>query len=101
MLRIAVESVKNRTISSRDAEKQFGIPRRTIINEINKQHFKTVGTPTKLNEKEEKKIVIVFITSANYGHPLTKLELRIVVHDYLVKNGKKDLFNKKNPGENG
>lgn len=99
ILQIAVESVQNKTISSRDAEKQFGIPRRTILNKINKQHCKTVGTPTKLKEEEEKKLVKVLIASANYGHPLTKLELRIVVHDYLVKNGKDDLFNKKIPGE--
>lgn len=57
MLQIAVESVQNKTISSRDAEKQFGIPRRTILNKTNKQHCKTVGTPTKLNEEEEKKLV--------------------------------------------
>lgn len=99
MLQLAVESVANRTITSRDAEKQFGVPRRTIINKLKNRHQKPVGKPTRLSEEEEEKLINVIIASADFGSPLTKLDLRILVHNYLKKNGKEHIFNNKMPGE--
>lgn len=99
MLEIAVEAVTNKTISSRDAEKQFGIPRRTILNKLKNCHSKAVGAPTRLTIDEESQLINVIKASADYGSPLTKLDVRIMVHNYLKKNGKEDLFNGKMPGE--
>lgn len=99
MLQLAVESVANSTITTREAEKQFGIPRRTIVNRLKNRHSKPVGKPTRLSEEEENKLINVVIASADYGSPLTKLDLRILVHNYLKKNGKDYIFNKKMPGE--
>lgn len=99
MLEIAVEAVANKKISSRDAEKQFGIPRRTILNKLNDHHSKAVGTPTRLTEEEENKLLNVILAAADFGSPLTKLDLRIVVHNYLTKNGKNHVFHGKLPGD--
>lgn len=99
MLQLAVESVANNTITTREAEKQFGIPRRTIVNRLKHRHLKPVGKPTRLREEEENKLINVITASADYGSPLTKLDLRILVHNYLKKNGKDYIFNKKMPGE--
>lgn len=99
MLEIAVEAVANKTISSRDAEKQFGIPRRTIINKLKRNHTKGVGAPTRLTVDEENQLIKVIIAAADFGSPLSKMDIRILVHNYLKKNGKEYLFGGKIPGE--
>ncbi|PZC80049.1 hypothetical protein B5X24_HaOG215518 [Helicoverpa armigera] len=86
MLHLAVENVKENRISSRSAEKKIGIPRRTILNKVKEYHNKNVGTPTRLSLEEEKSIVQALIAAGEYGCPLTKLDLRLTVFDYLKKN---------------
>ncbi|CAF4889407.1 unnamed protein product [Pieris macdunnoughi] len=99
MLELAVESVANKKVTSRDAEKKFGIPRRTIINKVKSFHIKAVGSPTRLTQTEEDRLINLLIASADFGSPLTKLNLRIIVHNYLNKNGRDDIFNGKLPGD--
>lgn len=84
LLDIAVSLVENKNISSYDAEKQFGIPRRTILNKVKQKHLKNIGGPTKLSPADEQKIASCLILCGEYGYPLTSLELRAIVHDYLV-----------------
>lgn len=98
ILNIAVGLVHNKNISSYDAEKQFGIPRRTILNKVKQKHTKNIGGPTKLSPADEQKIASCLILCGEYGYPLTSLELRTIVHDYLVKNGLNGIFNNKMPG---
>lgn len=43
MLNLAIQLVRDKTLSSRDAERQFNIPPRSILNKINKTHEKPVG----------------------------------------------------------
>lgn len=59
MLSVAVELVACQKISSYEAEKQFGIPRRTILNKCKNLHQKSIGRPTKLSLEEEKHIADV------------------------------------------
>lgn len=54
--------------------------------------------PTRLTAKEENDIIKVLIAAADFGSPLTALDLWIMVHKYLQKNGR-DIFNGKMPGE--
>lgn len=88
MLDLAVQYIKEKKMSSREAERQFGIPRRTLLNKQKENHPKNVGKPTLLSEEEEENIVKVIVAAADFGCPLTKLDLRLVVHDYLKKNVK-------------
>ncbi|CAG5011568.1 unnamed protein product [Parnassius apollo] len=99
LLNIAVELVKNKNISSYEAEKQFGIPRRTIANKVKLKHMKKIGSPSRLSKEEEDKIVEALILCGEYGCPLTRFELRMIVHNYLTKNNKLWIFNDKLPGE--
>lgn len=67
MLKLACEAVKSNQISSRDAQKQFGIPRRTIENKIKNKHLKPVGHPTLLSDLEERQVVKVLQASSDFG----------------------------------
>ncbi|CAG5047276.1 unnamed protein product [Parnassius apollo] len=99
MLNVAADLVRNKFISSYEAEKQFGIPRRTILNKSKNIHIKPFGRPTELSAEEEAHIADVVNLSAEFGCPLTILDLRIVVYNYLVKCSKDYLFKGKMPGE--
>ncbi|CAG4965545.1 unnamed protein product [Parnassius apollo] len=98
MLHLAVENVKKNRMSSRTAEKTFDIPRRTILNKVKECHNKNVGTPTRLSFQEEKSIQAL-IAAGEYGCPLTKLDLRLTVFEYLKKNNRENLFHGKPPGK--
>lgn len=97
-LELALEQMQNKLISSYEAEKIFGVPRRTLLDKLNKKHPKNHGGPTRLSEAEEDRIAKVMIAAAEYGSPLTTLDLRIVVGKYVEANGKKEIFDKELPG---
>lgn len=78
MLECAVDLVRTKVISSYEAEEQFGIPRRTIVNKSKNIHNKSFGRPTELSTEEEAHIAGVVKLSAEFGCPLTLLDLRIV-----------------------
>lgn len=99
MMSLAVEMVRNKKINSYDAEKQFNIPRRTIERKVHKLHMKNPGAQQKLTEEQELKFVKVLIVVADFGAPLTLLDLRLLVHEYLLKNNKAYIFDGKPPGE--
>lgn len=99
MLKVAVDLVRKKFISSYETEKRFGIPRRTIVNKSKNMHKKPFGRPTELSVEEEAHIADVVNLSAEYGCPLTLLDLRIVVYNYLLKSGKDYLFKGKMPGD--
>ncbi|CAG5035665.1 unnamed protein product [Parnassius apollo] len=67
MLDLAVGYVKNKKMSSREAEKHFGIPRRTLLNKVQELHQKKIGAPTRLTEEEEKNIVKVAVATVEPG----------------------------------
>lgn len=92
MLALALENLKSKQISSYQAEKLYGIPRRTLLDKLNGKHSKSVGCPTKLEAAVEDKIVNCLITTAEFGSPLTLLELRMLVYKYLEKNNYVDIF---------
>lgn len=99
MLALAVNMVQNKNMSSYDAEKTYGIPRRTIERKAKKIHMKKPGPPQRLTEEEEFNFVKILIVVADYGAPLTLMDLRILVNEYLVKNNKAHIFDGKLPGE--
>ncbi|KAL4714231.1 hypothetical protein ACJJTC_009583 [Scirpophaga incertulas] len=47
-LNLAIDLVSTKALSSYEAEKQFGIPRRTILNKIKNQHDRSIGRPQEL-----------------------------------------------------
>ncbi|CAG5044444.1 unnamed protein product [Parnassius apollo] len=99
MLEIAVDLVRKKQISAREATRQFTIPKQAILNKVNKSHTKSVGCPTRLSDGEEAKFIKVLIAAGEFGCPLSKLDLRLVVFEYLKKNGREDVFNGGPPGK--
>ncbi|XP_045505641.1 uncharacterized protein LOC123702030 [Colias croceus] len=99
MLELAVDMVQNNRMSSREAEKRFGIPRRTILNKIRKIHLKPAGGQKKLTDEEEEKLANVLLASADYGSPMTKMDVKMLVYKYVEKNSRTDLFDDKLPSD--
>lgn len=57
----AVNAVKTGAMSSREAEHQFNIPRKTILNKVKEKHGENVGHPTALTDIEKRHIVDVVV----------------------------------------
>lgn len=98
-MNLATDLVICKRLSSYEAEKKFGIPRKTILNRCKNRHDKDVGRPTSLTKIEEKHIADVVNISAEFGSPLTMMDLRVVVYNYLRKNYRDNVFNGKRPDE--
>lgn len=86
-------------MSSFEAEKAFGTPRRTLLDKLHNKHPNSPGCPTRLTDQEEANIIKVLISAAEYGSSLNLLDIRIVVHRYLEANGRLSIFNNKLPGK--
>ena len=83
-LQQCIESVKSGT-SINKASKTFNIPRGTIQNKMKNIHQKSVGPPTTFTKQEEELFTTRVITMCNWGFPLDKLDLRMMVAAYLTK----------------
>lgn len=99
MLSAAVDLVSRKIISSLEASKRFHIPRRTIDNKVKSKHSKKPGAQQRLTVAEEHQIVKVLIAAADFGSPLLRFELSLVVYTYLKNNNKEHLFHGKLPGK--
>ncbi|CAG5055232.1 unnamed protein product [Parnassius apollo] len=60
--------------------------------------MKTVGGQKQLTEIEEENLVNVLVAVSDYGSPMTKLDLKMLVFNYLEKNSRSHIFNGKMPG---
>ncbi|XP_045778128.1 uncharacterized protein LOC123876045 [Maniola jurtina] len=99
MLLLAVEMFLTKKVSSYDAEKQFGIPRRTIEKRAKNLHTSKPGPRYRFTEEEESQFVKVLIVASEFGCPLTQLDFRMIVFDYLKKKNKAYIFNDNPPGD--
>ncbi|RVE41355.1 hypothetical protein evm_013996 [Chilo suppressalis] len=99
-LQNALANIRAGTISYRDAQDKYNIPKSTLQRKINDKHMKKVGRPTELDPEEEIKLVEGLIVLANWGYPVSQLELRLLVKSYLDSIGTVNLRFKENmPGE--
>lgn len=80
LLNLAVEALRKKTMSSYEAERVFGIPRRTLLDRMHNKHTKRPGCPARLTDEEETNVCKVLIAAGDYGSPLTLLDLRMVVY---------------------
>ncbi|XP_055704459.1 uncharacterized protein LOC129802558 [Phlebotomus papatasi] len=110
LLASVLKAVKDKEISIREAAKRYGIHRNTISNKL-KVHegsdidekslvlLRKPGRQTVLPEHEEKLICAHIVTITTYGFPMTVLDLRIMVKNYLDRSGRKvDEFTDNMPG---
>ncbi|KAJ8721086.1 hypothetical protein PYW08_006551 [Mythimna loreyi] len=77
----------------RKASEKYGIPRRTIINQLrllrNKMPSRPPGAPTTFSREEEALFVDCILRLSEYGFPLIIFDLRIVIRTYLEKIGRR------------
>lgn len=70
------------------ASSLFKIPRRTLYNKVHHRYLGKPGGATILTELEERHMVNVLLAAAEYGRPLTILNLRRVVKRSLDRTGR-------------
>lgn len=75
-------------ISATAAVKKYRISKGTIINKIHGRKGLKTGGQTALSSSEELAFVNNLITCAEWGFPLTKHDLRLLVKHYLDREGK-------------
>ena len=98
-LAAAVLSIVEGVNSVRKAATEYNIPRVTLSNKVKGRHSKKVGHPTVLNVDEEEAIVGGILTLAEWGFPMDRFVLKMIVRDYLNSTKRKVLVFKNNtPG---
>lgn len=97
-MRQAVEAV-NAGMSRKLAAKTLKVERTTLGRRLLGAHSKSVGRPKVLSDQEEALISKTLGVVANWGFPLTKVDIRDVIKKFLDKQGKiVPLFKNNFPG---
>ncbi len=77
-LQQAVEAVKQKKMSVREAAHEFKVPKSTISDRIQGKH-ESLGRPTELSAEEEEILVERLTLMADWGFPLTSTDLCILI----------------------
>lgn len=86
--------------SLRTASQEFGIPRATINRHVRQVKTGKIGRPTVLSPEEEEKVTQRIALAGDWGFPLTKFDIRLVVKAFLDRQGKTERrFNNNMPGK--
>lgn len=84
----ALEKVTNDEMTIHAASVQYNIPFGTLYNKYKGLHGKTPGGQPVFSHQEEISILRAAATCADWGFPLTLLDLRYFAKGYLDKQGK-------------
>ena len=75
-------------MSQREAARQYGVPRSTLGDSCARRHVLSTGGQTIFTDAEETIIAQNIATVSEWGYPLTTLDVRMVVRDYLHRRGR-------------
>jgi len=89
-LKKAVMELKTKKITFRDAEKKYRISKSTLQRKVNNKNMMKVGRPNTLSEKDEVNLVKGICLSSKWGFPFTSMDIRLLVQQFLNKNGIKE-----------
>ncbi|CAH2103358.1 unnamed protein product [Euphydryas editha] len=85
-------TLQNKTMTQREAEKHFNIPRRTIINYIKARRMnvpiRPPGLPLVFDDEEESQFSGCLKLMGTYGFPVSESDFRYIVKAYLDKTGR-------------
>lgn len=88
ILKLAVKDINN-GLSYRKCSKKYNIPTTVLHRHVHKgDKVKKKGGQTVLSEEEEKILVDRLQVCAEWGYPLDSLTLRLIVKDFLERQGK-------------
>lgn len=96
----AVEEIRAKTISVRDAHRKYNISLGTLSRKSREKNMNKFGRPTVLSSEEENLIVEGLFVAAEWGFPLTTQDLQDVVASYLEQAGRQESrFKQNRPGK--
>lgn len=99
-LQNALTDIRLKKLSYRQASEKYGIHRNTLFIKMHNKNPKKVGGQTVLSSTEENSLIGHIIAMANFGFPVTPLNIRHIVKEYLDKAGRKITCFKNNlPGK--
>jgi hypothetical protein len=73
-------------MSYRKSSEKHGIPFKSIQNKITQKHSLKHGGQTELTAEQESGLVAVILAASEWGYPLTKKDIRLLVKNYLDEN---------------
>ena len=83
----ALNAIKNKVMTQRQAEAYFKIPIRTLKNKLKGLHQLEVGGQTVLDKPGEEALTQHCIVLSDYGIPLDTFDLRCLVKSFIDKKG--------------
>jgi hypothetical protein len=72
----------------RDAQREYGVPKTTLIDRLAGRRGAKLGRTTVLSEEEEEYLVERILVMGEWGFPLAKRDLTHIVKDYLDRQGR-------------
>ncbi|KAF2899780.1 hypothetical protein ILUMI_06401 [Ignelater luminosus] len=85
-LKIAIDAVR-KGMTLRKAAEQYGIKKDTINRKMRKKHMGKVGHPSIFKEETENTTIRCIAMCADWGFPLTTLDIRLIVKSYMDQHG--------------
>lgn len=96
----AVRAVQSGKITIRGAAEKFNVDKMKIHRCIKGKHTKKYGGQTILTENEENMIESRILLAGQWGFPFTTYEIRLIVQNYLNRQGRTvKIFKENMPGE--
>lgn len=87
-LKRALSDIKKGKKSLRQAAEYYKIPKSTLHDRIKNKTFKKHGGQPRLSSEEEKMIAKGITTFSEWGFPMTRRDIRLLVKSYLDRKGK-------------
>lgn len=98
-LQAAILAVKAGKLSIRKASETYAIPYTTLNEALKRPTTKKYGGQTVLSAEEEKRLLQIIFTCADWKLPLTRKDIFCIVQDYLNTIGKVTVFKNNKPGK--
>lgn len=83
----ALQAVKDKRMSVREAAKHYGVPKTTLLDRLHNRRGQKLGRTTELSEEEEELIVERLLVLDRWGFPLGKKDLTHLIKNYLDRQG--------------
>lgn len=95
----AVEAVRTRQFSIREASQQYNIPVGTLYNKLHNLHLNQPGGSTVLTISQETDLCETIRIAGEWGYPLTPTAIKNLVKEYLDHNKVTSKFVNNTPGQ--
>lgn len=81
-------AIRSKLLTQRAAAEKYNIPRSTIKNKLSHKFNSKPGRPAVFTQEEEKAFAAHLTALSEYGFPLTDIDLRIIIKDFLESQGR-------------